>query len=152
MIGTDSTVTLRPTGQWRYLSAAFLALWLAGWAIGEVVGLGAIAGFIASAIPVLNTIALATLVEKLSTGAAIFMFLFLLVWTTFWTIGGIAAFTTLLRDLAGEDRLRLVPDGIELTRRAGPFRRSRTHRPRRHSTNPRAPSRQGAGCRYLLRL
>ena len=126
MIGTDSTVTLRPTGRWRYFSAAFLALWLAGWAIGEVVALGAIVGFIAAAIPALSTIALATLVEKLSTGATIFMFLFLLVWTTFWTIGGIAAFSTVLRDLAGEDRLRLVPDGIELTRRAGPFRRART--------------------------
>ena len=124
--GLDSTVTLRPTRPWRYLEAAFLALWLAGWAIGEVFAVGAIAAFVVSAIPALNRIVLSSLPDTLATGVTVFVFLFLLVWTTFWTIGGIAALTTLLRHLAGEDRLQLVPAGIELTRRAGPFRRVRT--------------------------
>ena len=49
---TDSTATLRVTGVTRYLSAAFLGLWLAGWAIGEVVGVGVLVVLIAAAIGV----------------------------------------------------------------------------------------------------
>jgi hypothetical protein len=36
----ESTATLRASGAFRYFNAAFLAVWLAGWAIGEVVALG----------------------------------------------------------------------------------------------------------------
>jgi hypothetical protein len=122
----DSTVTLRPTGPWRYAGAVFLAVWLAGWAIGEVFAVGAIAAIVMSAIPALNRIVLSSLPDTLTAGVTVFVFLFLLVWTTFWTIGGFAAFTRFLRDIAGEDRLQLVPTGIQLTRRAGPFRRVRT--------------------------
>jgi hypothetical protein len=53
------------------------------------------------------------------------IFLFLLLWTTFWTIGGYAAMTAFLRSLAGKDRVRLIPAGFELMRCAGPFRRTR---------------------------
>ena len=46
-------------------------------------------------------------------------------WVIFWSFAGFAAIRQLLRDLAGEDRLRLVPAGLEQTWRAGPFRRVR---------------------------
>jgi hypothetical protein len=60
-----------------------------------------------------------------TAGPALLVVLFLLVWVTFWTIGGYAAMTHFLRSLAGKDRLRLLPTGLELTRGAGPFRRTR---------------------------
>jgi len=56
-------------------------------------------------------------------GAVAFIVLFLAVWLTFWTIGGVAAMTHLVRSLWGEDSIALTPDGFELVRRAGPFRR-----------------------------
>ena len=59
-------------------------------------------------------------------GAAGFVFLFLTIWLTLWTIGGIAAVTELLRSLAGEDLVSVESPGVVLARRAGPFRRVRT--------------------------
>jgi hypothetical protein len=49
----------------------------------------------------------------------------LLVWLTFWTFGGVAAINELLRSVAGEDRVSVQASGVELERRAGPFRRLR---------------------------
>jgi hypothetical protein len=122
----ESTATLRATGGFRYVSAAFLTVWLVGWAIGEAVALSVIAVLIASTIPALAGLPISTATAKwFSAGAHSFVLLFLLIWLTLWTFGGIAAITRLLRDLAGEDRLHLLPAGLELTRRAGPFRRVR---------------------------
>jgi hypothetical protein len=101
-------------------------VWLAGWAIGEVVAIGILGVIIASLIPHVRDVLIPTEQAKwLMTGAFPFVLCFLLVWATFWTIGGIAAITALLRSVAGVDRLRLQPVGMELERRAGPFRRVR---------------------------
>jgi hypothetical protein len=122
----DSTVTLRPTGVGRYFTAAFLGLWLIGWAVGEVVVLAVLALIVAA--PFLREGG-ADLPEFLESwknaGPPLFVFVFLLVWVTFWTIAGYAAMTHFLRSLAGKDRLRLLPVGVELTRGAGPFKHTR---------------------------
>ena len=44
-----STRRLRPTGWARYFDAAFLAVWLTFWTIGEVVGLGLIGAMVSPA-------------------------------------------------------------------------------------------------------
>ena len=49
--------------------------------------------------------------------------LFLVLWLTFWTLGGVVALTHVVRSLAGEDVIGLRDGGFELVRRAGPFRR-----------------------------
>jgi hypothetical protein len=102
-------------------------VWLAGWAVGEVVALGFLIMLIRSALgsaagmswPIPGG-------EWIAGGAAGFVFLFLLVWLALWTVGGLAAINELLRSLAGEDQISVQPSGIELVRRAGPFRRART--------------------------
>ena len=122
----DSAVTLRATGVGRYFNAAFLGLWLVGWAIGEIVAVGLIIAIIVVPILRWREVDLPAFFESWTSGGVpIAIFLFLLLWTTFWTIGGYAAMTACLRSLAGKDRLRLLPAALELTRGAGPFRRTR---------------------------
>lgn len=123
---SGSTTSLRPTGVGRYFGAAFLAFWLAGWAIGETFALAMLAAMFGSLSGVLSEQGLPAFVAQLSSsGAATFVILFLLVWLTFWTFGGIAAIAHVLRMLAGEDRLTVQASGFELVRRAGPFHRVR---------------------------
>jgi hypothetical protein len=122
----DSTATLRPTGVGRYFNAAFLGIWLAGWAVGEIVALGILVMMVIAPMLRRDGVDIPGWIGNWSAGAAVLgIFLFILVWVTFWTIGGIAAMTAFLRSLAGKDRLRLVPTGLEVMRGAGPFTRTR---------------------------
>jgi hypothetical protein len=122
-----SSATFRATGIARYIGALFLIVWLAGWAIGEALALGFLIMLIRS---VIGSIAGMSWPvpggEWIAGGAAGFVFLFLVVWLALWTFGGLAAINEVLRSLAGEDRISAEPAGIELVRRAGPFRRVRT--------------------------
>jgi hypothetical protein len=120
---TGTTAALRPSGIGRYFGAVFLSLWLVGWVLGELFALAflgailsAIFGFFPGRLP-------AGLIEIATSGAAGFGILFLLVWLTFWTFGGILAWTSLLRSLAGEDTMSVERGELELIRRGGPFRR-----------------------------
>jgi hypothetical protein len=116
-------VRLRRRGIGRYFGATFLALWLCGWVVGEVFALGVLAwggvALVTGDPPGPNQEAL-----ELATAAATGVFL--LVWLGFWTLGGIAAATELLRELWGEDRLVATSDGLLVEWRAGPFGRRRT--------------------------
>jgi hypothetical protein len=122
-----SSASLRASGIVRYINATFLVVWLAGWALGEVVALGFLIMLIRSVVgsaaglpwPIPGG-------DWIAGGAAGFVLLFLLVWLTLWTVGGLAAFNELLRSLAGEDHISVQPAGVELVRRAGPLRRVRT--------------------------
>jgi hypothetical protein len=118
----STTRSFRPSGFGRYVIAAFLLVWLAGWAAGEGFALFAIAGILGKTAGTI-TRAPDWLSHPASTGAVVFIVIFLSVWLTFWTIGGVAAWTFLLRSLWGEDTIELTPSGFELVRRAGPFRR-----------------------------
>ena len=51
-------------------------------------------------------------------------FLFLMVWLTLWTFGGLAALYACLRLLAGSDRLTVTGGLLELTWHAGPVHRT----------------------------
>jgi hypothetical protein len=118
-----STASLRPSGIGRYFGAVFLSVWLLGWAAGEVFAIGMLATIFSSLSGVLADRLPAGMIEFATSGAAGFVVLFLLVWLTLWTFGGIAAITHLLRSLAGEDSIALQGASLELVRRAGPFRR-----------------------------
>lgn len=121
------SASLRPTGVARYFGAVFLLVWLAGWALGETLALGFLVMLIRSVVG--SAIGMSWPIpggDWIAGGAAGFVFLFLLVWLTLWTFGGYAAIRELLRTVAGEDHIAVQPAGVELQRRAGPFRRSRT--------------------------
>lgn len=102
-------------------------VWLAGWLLGEVFAAGFLVLLVHSLVgsvggwswPVPGG-------DWITGGAAGFVFLFLLIWLALWTFGGIAAITELLRSLAGEDLVSVQSSGIDVARRAGPFRRVRT--------------------------
>ena len=122
-----ASASLRPGGIGRYFGAVFLLVWLCGWALGEVFALGFLILLVGSvAGSVLGASWPIPGGDWIAGGAAGFVFLFLLIWLTLWTFGGIAAITELLRSLAGEDLVSVQSSGVELARRAGPFRRVRT--------------------------
>lgn len=119
---TDWEARFRPRGAGRFVGAAFLSVWLCGWAAGEafvlfVLGAGAVA--LATGQPVMGRDQPLTLGPALAVGA------FLTVWLTFWTLGGIAAMREWLRLVWAEDRLAVSAEGLWLSRRLGPFRSTR---------------------------
>jgi hypothetical protein len=126
LVPPDFTRRLRATGWARYFDALFLFLWLAMWAVGEVVALALIGGMLASAVAAAlgRPLALSSRVAPTDGTVSVFL-LFLLLWTALWTAGGVAALTHALRQLAGEDVVDITGATLRLTRRAGPFRRRR---------------------------
>ena len=112
-------VRLKPRGASRFISAAFLAFWLCGWAIGEGLVLW---------ILVKGGYALLTGTppdpgrEPLELAPALAMGAFLVFWLLLWTIGGIAAFAALLQLLWAEDRISAKSSGVTLQWLRGPFR------------------------------
>ena len=123
----DHSASLRPTGIARYFGAAFLVVWLTGWAIGEIGALGFLVMLIRSVAG--SAVGLSWPVpggEWIAGGAAGFVLLFLVLWLSLWTYGGLTAINELLRSLAGEDRISADSTGVALARRAGPFERVRT--------------------------
>ena len=111
----------------RYIGAAFLMVWLAGWVVGEAVAIIFLVMLIRSVLGSLVGVSWPVPGgEWIAGGAAGFFFLFLVIWLALWTVGGFAAITHLLRSLAGEDLVTVRAGDVELVRRAGPFRRVRT--------------------------
>jgi hypothetical protein len=110
---------LKIGGLGRFPGAAFLAVWLIGWVIGE--------GF---ALWILLLGAWALLTGRppepgrplLTPAAALPVGLFLLFWLSFWTLGGVLAAREFLRLLFGRDRILARPDGLEVNQSCGLFR------------------------------
>jgi hypothetical protein len=113
-------ILLRPRGSERFFAAAFLSVWLVGWAVGEVFALTLLVQGVRGLL-IGGTGTLATP----PPAAAVPIGLFLLFWLTFWTIGGLSALRLLLHSLAAEDRLELGSGVLLWQRRLGPFRRQR---------------------------
>jgi len=113
---------LKSCGRGRYVSAVFLAIWLCGWAVGE-----------AFVLWILITGAMALLAgrppepgrEPLELGPALMVGVFLILWLTMWTIGGIAALAELIRLLWGEDRITVSAGRLTVTWARGPFRNTK---------------------------
>lgn len=111
------SLRFRPQGVARFAGATFLAVWLTGWAVGELVALATLtrglSAFLAGTAP-------ATPGMPLLAGGA-----FLMLWLVVWTLGGVAAIRQLLRTLWADDRLVLRGDRLICTRRIGPFSTTR---------------------------
>jgi hypothetical protein len=112
-------ITLRPHGVARWGAVAFLSFWLMGWAAGELFAIAALlsmAGWRQGAWSPVGGFDLA--------GGG-----FLLVWLTFWTVGGIAALLQVLRLGWGADVLTLGTDAWEIRRGVGPWGKTRRVHP-----------------------
>ena len=121
------TFSLKPTGWGRYIfDIPFLAVWLSFWLVFEVAVLVLLGGILAGVIGQALGFTVSFASRLSPDGSAPFFLLFLLVWLTMWTVGGLAAGTHFLRILAGRDVISVTPAGLELTWRAGPFRKRRT--------------------------
>ncbi len=107
---------LKSRGRGRFFSAGFLAFWLVGWVIGEAIALWSLGvgawSLITGRPPEAGR-------NPLEVAPALAMGLFLLVWLSLWTFGGIAAIYELMRVLWSRDRLVVNPSGFEITRRTG---------------------------------
>jgi hypothetical protein len=113
-------VELRPHGVAHLFAAAGLALWLAAWLAGTVLGFGVVLALLGhwpgrSPLP------------SLPPGYGTVALGFMLVWLGLWTLGGISALTHFLGLLWGRDRIEFDGAGIRHTRQVGPFGRSRRH-------------------------
>src|SRR5512133_1729810 len=111
--------TLSSSGFGRFITAAFLGLWLLFWTAGE--------GF---ALWMLVKGAWALLTgeppepgrDPLGAEGALPMGLFLLIWVSFWTLGGILAGREFLRLLFGRDIVRARAEALEIVHSYGLFR------------------------------
>ncbi len=124
-------IILRPTGLLRFLPAAFLAFWLCGWAVGEVVVLVLLLGPAAGPFLEAAREILPFRVGRIPLPSGFLplpVLAFLALWLAFWTWGGIGAAWELLRLLAGSDRYELRPGSFTYRRCAGPFGRTREFR------------------------
>ena len=117
---------LRATHWSRYLDSSFLLVWMLGWLAGELFALALLVIMVISALGAAlgRPLFLASWAPP-TDGMVTPFILFLLLWLTLWTAAGIAAGTHLLRRLSGEDDVEASANGINLTWRAGPFRRRR---------------------------
>jgi hypothetical protein len=110
--GDETVATLRPTGWARFLIIAFLSLWLAGWAVGEVfvgrVLVAAAAWLVGLRGPLPDPGQVA------ATAGAVTVGLLLLGWFALWTAGGVAAMVEILRLTAGRDRIVFSPAGVRV--------------------------------------
>jgi hypothetical protein len=117
--GTGLIAQLKVKGFARFIGAGFLACWLAGWAVGETFAIRVLA---AGAWSMITGRAPGVGQEPITLTAALPVGLFLLVWLSLWTLGGIAAGRELLRLLFGRDRFVARPDGLEIEHSLGLFR------------------------------
>jgi hypothetical protein len=117
-------IRLKPHGIGRFFGAAFLTVWICGWAVGE-----------AFALWLLSTGAMALMgVEmpagpkvSLPAGPAVAMGAFLLFWLAIWTLGGVMAIREWLRLMWAEDRILVHGSGVRVTWCCGPFRRTKEY-------------------------
>lgn len=117
--GAGLEARLDVCGIGRFFGAAFLCFWLAGWAVGECVVLWIVGK---GAWSLLTGTPFGSGDKPVAFGVAITLGLFLVIWLTFWTMGGVAAGRELLRLLFGRDMLVAGHDGLEIKRSYGFFR------------------------------
>jgi hypothetical protein len=113
-------VTLHAAGVFRFLPAAFLSVWLCGWAVGEWFALRLLATTLRRA---LGTDVLASWFPdvggKLPPGPGLPVFAgFIVLWLALWTFGGMAALQQVFALLFGCERVRWGGDALEIERSA----------------------------------
>jgi hypothetical protein len=114
-------VRLKPRGAGRFFASGFLIFWLCGWAAGEVLALWVL---VRGAISLITGEALGSEGGPVAPGPAIAVGVFMVVWLTLWTIGGICAIRELLKMLWAEDRISTASGLLSVSRRLGPRARN----------------------------
>jgi hypothetical protein len=109
----------------RLLPAAFLAAWLCGWAAGEYFAGSALVRMLAERWAPGVDLGMLPRFHAPSGDAAVPILVFLTVWVTAWTFGGIFAIRQLLTLLFGEPVLCWSAAGVSLDTVMGPFRSRR---------------------------
>jgi len=117
--GEGLEVRLRPRGFGRWFSAAFLLVWLCGWLAGECFAIWMLVG---GARAFVSWALFDPAQTSQPMGMAVLAGLFLLLWLSFWTLGGYAAGREFLRLVSSEDRILVQQGTLVLRRRIGPFR------------------------------
>lgn len=115
-------IRLKSKGIGRFFGAAFLLVWLTGWAFGEafalwLLGTGVVA-LINGEAPQGGPLQTAPV---LAIGAFVFF------WLVLWTFGGIMAIKELIRLLWAEDQLLVSGSGLHVIRVRGPFRATKEY-------------------------
>ena len=116
-------IRLKPHGIGRFFGAAFLTVWICGWAVGEafafwLLGTGAMA---------LMGVEMPAGPKMPPPGPALAMGAFLIFWLAIWTLGGVMAVREWLRLMWAEDRIFAHGSGVRVTWRCGPFRRTKEY-------------------------
>jgi hypothetical protein len=117
-----SELVFRPRGCGRFAGAAFLLVWLCGWAAGELFALFILGHGLWALLtghPAFGSDHPIQMAPALGVGA------FLLVWLFIWTVGGVMAIHELFRLLYAKDRLVLDRNELLCERRRGPFTSAR---------------------------
>lgn len=116
----DGLVITIPAARSRF-AMAFMALWLTGWAVGEVVALGGLVAIVLG-LP---------MGKGKVIGSSLPPAVFLSIWLTGWTIGGVLVLESFLWQLRGREWTRIDPNGESLA-----IGRQGTLLPRRQRTFP----------------
>jgi len=111
-------VRLRPSGVARLFPAAFLVLWLCGWAFGECFAITMISKGV---LALINGTPFEEGHSRAGAGFTLAAGGFLLFWLVLWTLGGLGAMAALLGLLWSEDRIVASGAGLKHSRRLGPF-------------------------------
>jgi hypothetical protein len=113
--GSGLQATLRAQGLLRYFQAAFLCVWLCGWAVGEWFALRMLAllveavtghAYLAAWFPPLGG-------QPPSEAVLPFFFVFIAFWISMWTFAGLNSVQQLLALFFGRDVVRWGRDGLE---------------------------------------
>jgi len=115
-------VTLKAHGSGRFFAAAFLGLWLCGWAFGEGYAIWILAN---GACALLSGTAFGSGPIRIGTGPFFGVGAFLVAWLAVWTVAGMAALQEFFRLLWGEDRLQAEGGCLSVVQLRGPFRKRR---------------------------
>jgi hypothetical protein len=105
----------------RGFAAAFLCLWLCGWAAGEYFALSALTGILAERFAPGMQLAWLPHVRGPASAGGIPVVAFLGLWLTGWTVGGCFAIGALVQLLFGVQVLRWSSAGVEVATAVGPF-------------------------------
>ena len=125
-IGDSWQVRLTPTSGQRTLriaAAAFLSVWLCGWAMGEYFAGGELLGLLAHRYAPGADLSWLPHARAATSGNATVAMIFLGLWVTAWTIGGCAAIAALVSVLFGVPVLRWNASSVEVGIEVGPFSR-----------------------------
>ena len=120
--GTGDVAVLRGPRSSSLRYGTFLAAWLAIWAVMQAAGIAALIAILLTAAGQAGDGWFATLGESLAARSVTVALASSFLWLALWTWGGASAAWQLLRVTAGSDSVRITPQGIEVTRRAGPLR------------------------------